>query len=139
MTKKVMVLMFAMVVLSALVLTAGNGLRNGTGTGECIFIDENGDGINDNFRDHDGDGIPNYEDSDWVKPQDGTGNGTGQGKMNGKRDGTGNKGSSSMKGTQSGFNSSFQSFNNFGGNFGTGVCDDSGTGTGTGRGRRGGR
>jgi hypothetical protein len=37
------------------------------------FIDENGDGINDLARDADGDGIPNGQDPDWVKPQDGTG------------------------------------------------------------------
>ena len=38
------------------------------------FLDENGDGINDLlFRDHDGDGIPNGQDPDWEKPQDGTG------------------------------------------------------------------
>lgn len=38
------------------------------------FVDENGDGINDLARDADGDGIPNGQDPDWVKPQDGTGN-----------------------------------------------------------------
>jgi len=37
------------------------------------FIDENGDGINDLAKDADGDGIPNGQDPDWVKPQDGTG------------------------------------------------------------------
>ncbi|HPW17259.1 MAG TPA: hypothetical protein PLP83_02630 [Candidatus Aminicenantes bacterium] len=37
------------------------------------FIDENGDGINDLARDHDGDGIPNGQDPDWARPQDGTG------------------------------------------------------------------
>jgi len=38
------------------------------------FIDENGDGINDRAKDHDGDGVPNGQDPDWVKPGDGTGN-----------------------------------------------------------------
>jgi len=38
------------------------------------FVDENGDGINDFFRDHDGDGVPNCQDSDWTRPKDGTGN-----------------------------------------------------------------
>ena len=33
------------------------------------FIDENGDGYNDNAPDHDGDGIPNGLDSDWQKSQ----------------------------------------------------------------------
>lgn len=37
------------------------------------FIDENGDGIADVLRDHDGDGIPNGQDLDWTKPKDGTG------------------------------------------------------------------
>lgn len=37
------------------------------------YIDLNGDGINDNAIDSDGDGIPNGQDPDYVKPQDGTG------------------------------------------------------------------
>lgn len=37
------------------------------------FVDENGDGINDLAKDADGDGIPNGQDPDWVKPEDGTG------------------------------------------------------------------
>ncbi len=37
------------------------------------FIDEDGDGINDRAMDHDGDGIPNGQDPDWVKPGDGSG------------------------------------------------------------------
>ena len=37
------------------------------------FIDENGDGIADVIRDHDGDGIPNGQDPDWTRPGDGTG------------------------------------------------------------------
>jgi hypothetical protein len=37
------------------------------------FVDENGDGINDLAKDADGDGIPNGQDPDWVKPGDGTG------------------------------------------------------------------
>jgi hypothetical protein len=31
------------------------------------FIDEDGDGYNDNAPDHDGDGIPNGLDPDWLK------------------------------------------------------------------------
>jgi hypothetical protein len=39
------------------------------------FVDENGDGINDLAPDHDGDGIPNCQDEEWVKnKRDGTGN-----------------------------------------------------------------
>lgn len=37
------------------------------------FMDQNGDGINDLYRDHDNDGIPNCQDPDWTRPQDGTG------------------------------------------------------------------
>lgn len=44
----------------------GNGGTKG-------FIDLNGDGINDNAIDSDGDGIPNGQDADYVRPQDGTG------------------------------------------------------------------
>ena len=40
---------------------------------EIRFVDENGDGINDLARDADGDGIPNGQDPDWTKPEDGTG------------------------------------------------------------------
>jgi len=39
---------------------AQNG-NHGTG-----FVDENGDGYNDNAPDHDGDGIPNGQDPDYV-------------------------------------------------------------------------
>lgn len=138
MTKKLMFILGLVLIFGMFALNAANGFKNGSGNGECIFIDENGDGINDNFRDHDGDGIPNFEDPDWIRPQDGTGYGSGQGKMNGKRDGTGKR-YNSMRGNQSGFASSFQMFNNFGGNYGAGVCDDTGLSTGRGRGRRGGR
>lgn len=31
------------------------------------FVDEDGDGYNDNAPDHDGDGIPNGLDPDWIK------------------------------------------------------------------------
>jgi hypothetical protein len=44
---------------------------DGTGTN---FVDLNGDGFNDNAPDHDGDGIPNGLDADYVKgAQDGSG------------------------------------------------------------------
>ncbi len=36
--------------------------------GKMMFIDENGDGINDLMQDDDGDGIPNYKDPDWKCP-----------------------------------------------------------------------
>jgi hypothetical protein len=38
-----------------------------------FFVDENGDGICDQFQDHDGDGIPNGQDPDWEQPKDGSG------------------------------------------------------------------
>lgn len=38
-----------------------------------LFVDENGDGICDLMRDHDGDGIPNRQDPDWNQPKDGSG------------------------------------------------------------------
>jgi len=38
-----------------------------------LFVDENGDGISDSARDHDNDGIPNCQDPDWTRPEDGTG------------------------------------------------------------------
>src|SRR4030042_6899479 len=38
-----------------------------------MFMDQNGDGINDFQRDHDNDGIPNCQDPDWTRPEDGTG------------------------------------------------------------------
>ncbi len=38
-----------------------------------MFVDENGDGINDLARDHDNDGIPNCQDPDWTPPEDGSG------------------------------------------------------------------
>jgi hypothetical protein len=47
------------------------------------FVDENGDGINDNAQDFDGDGIPNGQDPDFVRPQDGSGQKRGQ--LNSKR------------------------------------------------------
>ncbi len=44
-----------------------------------LFVDENGDGICDQLRDHDGDGIPNSQDPDWERPEDGSGFKNGQG------------------------------------------------------------
>ncbi len=39
------------------------------------FVDENGDGMNDNARDHDGDGVPNGQDPDYVNRNPLRGNG----------------------------------------------------------------
>lgn len=49
------------------------GTGPGQGNGVCQFIDEDGDGFNDLAPDHDGDGIPNGLDPDYVRPEDGTG------------------------------------------------------------------
>jgi hypothetical protein len=46
----------------------GERVRN-----RLLFVDENGDGINDFARDHDNDGIPNCQDPDWMPPEDGSG------------------------------------------------------------------
>jgi hypothetical protein len=43
------------------------------------FVDQNGDGINDVYRDHDNDGVPNCQDPEWTRPRDGSGYQGGQG------------------------------------------------------------
>lgn len=53
--------------------TVPQGPGAGNGNGVCQFIDEDGDGFNDLAPDHDGDGIPNGLDPDYVRPEDGTG------------------------------------------------------------------
>jgi hypothetical protein len=75
------------------------------------FVDVNGDGINDKATDSDGDGIPNCQDPDFVRPQDGSGskfmkgniykNSTGKGGY-GPGDGTGNSGVGPRDGTGNG-------------------------------------
>ena len=51
---------------------AGNDEAPRTG-----YVDLNGDGINDNAKDDDGDGIPNCIDEDYVKSGEGTANQNG--------------------------------------------------------------
>ena len=131
MTKKLVLLFISLLVVGVMALTAGNGTGPGDGSGECIFIDENGDGINDNFRDHDGDGVPNHLDPDWVKPQDGTGNVAGTKKMNRIGNRNGNNGKASFN--------SFQNLNNSRDNFGTRIYDGTGIGEGNGQRKIGGR
>lgn len=96
---------------------AKNGLQTQTRAKlqtRTMFIDENGDGICDlgKGRDADGDGIPNGQDPDWKRPQDGTGykSGAGQGKGLGQGMGAGWS------------NSSFRG----GQGLGTGICDGTG-------------
>lgn len=55
---------------SAPLLAAGNPLLGMFGIG---FVDLNGDGINDNAPDADANGIPNGQDANYVRPQDGSG------------------------------------------------------------------
>lgn len=67
----------------------GKQQKHGTG-----FVDLDGDGYNDNAPDHDGDGIPNGLDPDYVKKSkngfvdldgDGINDNTGMGKGNARR------------------------------------------------------
>ena len=97
---------------------------------KTLFIDENGDGICDLARDHDNDGIPNCQDPNWTKPQDGTGYQNRNG-MNANVNRFGNK-----NGTQSGNSWNRQSFGQSQGSFGSGVCDGTGP---KGRSYKGGR
>lgn len=74
----VLVLMMGMLATAALAQDEGDtedpvDVERGKGHGVCQFVDEDGDGFNDLAPDHDGDGIPNGLDEDWVKPEDGTG------------------------------------------------------------------
>ena len=73
MTRNLFLTSLLMVLMAAVGVNA-QGFGPGDGTGECQFIDEDGDGFNDLAPDADGDGIPNGQDPDWVKPEDGTGN-----------------------------------------------------------------
>ena len=63
----------ALCVLLMVGVASAQGFGPGDGTGECKYIDEDGDGFNDLAPDADGDGIPNGLDEDYVKPEDGSG------------------------------------------------------------------
>ena len=65
-----------------------NQYRKGN-THKVGFVDADGDGYNDNAADHDGDGIPNGQDDDFVRPQDGSGSKKGSGNSDGKGNGRG--------------------------------------------------
>ena len=87
------------------------------------FVDLNGDGINDNAIDSDGDGIPNCQDPDYVRPLDGSGQKMMKGRTlkfgkggYGPADGTGNQGIGPKDGTGYGP----------GTGSGTGICDGTG-------------
>jgi len=102
------------------------------------FVDENGDGINDLARDHDGDGVPNGQDPDWVKPEDGTGLKAQH--KNGQPDAAGmTNGRKAGKVTKSSFGKgSFRTgMQGAGRAAGAGVCDGTGpNGTAQRKGRR---
>ncbi|MBN1940258.1 MAG: hypothetical protein JW843_11780 [Candidatus Aminicenantes bacterium] len=71
-----MLLGFGLIAADSFAQTAQNGAGDQLRTRSQIrlqFLDEDCDGINDNFRDHDNDGIPNGQDPDWTAPKDGTG------------------------------------------------------------------
>lgn len=70
MTRNILIL--ALGILLTAGLANAQGFGPGDGSGDCPFIDENGDGFNDLAPDADGDGIPNGQDPDYVKPEDGT-------------------------------------------------------------------
>lgn len=88
------------------------------------FVDQNGDGINDLYRDHDNDGVPNCQDPDWTAPQDGTGYKGGRG--TGQADASVQAGSVTQTSANSGFsNRSFRK-----GQTATGLCCSGCDGTG---------
>jgi len=99
-------------------MAQGFGGGNGFG-GPDFFVDEDGDGFNDNAPDADGDGIPNGMDDDFVPAMDGSGNGFGGG--DGVCDSTGTGGNGGGNGWGPG-----------GGNGNGGVGPGDGTGHGPG-------
>jgi len=166
MKRNVQRLFSAMAVLFVLLL-AGQSAEaqtcDSTGTGRgnrhIPFVDANGDGFNDNAADHDGDGIPNGQDPDYVRKGAGRGRGfidvdgdgindnaqdfDGDGIPNGKdpdyvrpQNGTG-------RGMGQGFRRGGQALGQQGfrrgGGAGTGQCGTGGSGLRKGRGSRRGR
>lgn len=85
-----------------------------------LFVDQDGDGICDNYRDHDNDGIPNCQDPDWTRPEDGTGYKNRYGNTATKNQ-FGNK-----KGYHGGNEWSNSSFRQNRAIFGNGICDQTG-------------
>lgn len=147
--KKILIPLASLILLAGLVavdspeaLAQGcDGDGNAYGVGG--YIDEDGDGFNDNAPDADGDGIPNGQDPDYVKPADGSGNmhqnqgGLGHADEDGfwKRlrnkfglgdDGEG-RGDMDLRGRQGGYGPGDGS-----GNGGMGPQDGSGNGSGSG-------
>jgi len=129
--KKAVALMGSLLILSVgLILAAENPQAKSRNAAQekaaqryqarIMFVDQNGDGICDFARDHDNDGIPNCQDPDWSRPQDGTG----------YKNRDGNNSSSDMfknrKGYHGGNPWNNQSFRQNQANFGGGICDRTG-------------
>lgn len=95
-----------------------------------LFVDQDGDGICDFARDHDNDGIPNCQDPDWKRPEDGTGFKNRRGNNPSENQFKNKKG---YHGGNAWSNSSFRQNR---GNIGNGVCDKTGPNK---KGNRGGK
>ena len=67
MTKIFMMIIIIMAAASYLIAQDSTATNNAKKNQKAVFIDNNGDGYNDNAPDHDGDGIPNGLDPDWIK------------------------------------------------------------------------
>ncbi len=130
-TKKTLALAGMLLILGAGLVTAqeqtqaaeANKVQNKIATqtrARTMFMDQNGDGINDFQRDHDNDGVPNCQDPDWTRPQDGTGY-KNQFAKKGPASQFGNR--KGFMGSQSWSNSSFRNVQN---GLGGGVCDGTG-------------
>ena len=107
------------------------------------FVDENGDGYNDNAPDADGDGIPNGLDPDYDGPKLGKGNrgfvdldgdGINDNAGMNRRKGKGGKSGFGMRGGKGKGGISPQNGQGMGQGQGTGNCDGTGP-----KGKRGGR
>jgi len=120
-TRKAMALAGLFVILGAGLALADDQAQASTQTrARSMFLDQNGDGINDFQRDHDNDGIPNCQDPDWTRPEDGTGYKNRFG-WNGSDNQGGNR-----KGFHGGQEWSNASFRHGQGGLGGGVCDGTG-------------
>ncbi|MGQ9673255.1 MAG: hypothetical protein ACUVV5_08980 [Candidatus Aminicenantales bacterium] len=85
-----------------------------------MFMDQNGDGINDVYRDHDDDGIPNCQDPDWKRPEDGSGYKSRFGQVNPQ---SRMESRSAFRGAREWSNASFRNSQK---SFGGGICDGTG-------------
>lgn len=127
----------ALAVLGLIMFTAPTTqAQSCDGTGKN-FVDLNGDGFNDNAADHDGDGIPNGLDEDYVKNAQ-TGSGyqhqKGQGGELAKQDPTKTMTKSKQFNKAQAFSGNMHQKRvgaaGGAGGSGAGVCDGSGSGSG---------